>query len=168
MGSPGAPAPGAPPPGADVAGRAEVPGTLPADPLGVPATPGTPAPGTELATGFGAGPGDGDAGAGPVSGTVCPGAAVFGMRTFSSRSHCWPATHVPLGILTDVVTVNGETASAPPTAAAAAAPTMANLITVPSRIRPRVHTGSTGCSLCAGGSLCGRSAKFDQEPNPTL
>jgi hypothetical protein len=54
---------------------------------------------------------------------ACPdAAAVSGIRTEASRSHC-SAAHVPrLGISVPVEAVNGVTASIPPTRAAAAAP----------------------------------------------
>lgn len=71
------------------------------------------------------------AGAAGAWGTVsAPGLPAGGIRTEASLSHCLPAVQVPPdSTLLWLDRVNGATASAPPNTAAAAAPTMATLMT---------------------------------------
>jgi hypothetical protein len=62
---------------------------------------------------------------------MVPGLPASGMRTDASLSHCWPALQVPpASVLLWLETVKGATASAPPNTAAAAAPTIATLMTI--------------------------------------
>ncbi|CFA14569.1 Uncharacterised protein [Mycobacterium tuberculosis] len=165
-GTPGMPMPGMPMPGMPMPGM-PTPGTLgaarfgraggggragPAAPgmLGRPGTAGGPTLGTAAAAGT---PGRGTNPGAIVSatgsngaGTACSaaagpdGVAVSGIRTAASRSHCWPALQVPPATRSGVDNVNGATASVPPIAAAAAVPTIASLITNPSRTRHEIDT----------------------------
>ncbi|BEH78756.1 hypothetical protein YM3MPS_45590 [Mycobacterium pseudoshottsii] len=163
--TPGMPTPGMPTSGTPAGGgnavRAEPPASRPPgrpDPPGMRAAAGT-AGGCSKPGSMACGASAGVISAGPAGCAASPGG--FGIRTDASRSHCCPAVHAPwLGACIGPDMVSGETATVPPTMAAAATPTTPTLMKVPSRIRPRRAHGSMLRGLGVSGPLRGRWPKF--------